>query len=45
MPQMWRFFVDTWCFEKYYPLVGDTGSMATPIPTIDAMFVTKSDIV
>jgi hypothetical protein len=31
LPEMWKFFIDTWCFGTYYPLTGDTGSMATPI--------------
>jgi hypothetical protein len=32
LPQMWRFFIDTWCADsKYYPLSGDTGSFAKPI--------------
>ncbi|HNU99084.1 MAG: hypothetical protein KA191_17995 [Verrucomicrobia bacterium] len=26
---MYRFHVDTWCFTRYYPLVGDTGWFAT----------------
>jgi hypothetical protein len=28
---MYRFHIDTWCFEKYYPLSGDTGSFAAPV--------------
>jgi hypothetical protein len=29
LPQMWRFFIDTWCANaKYYPLSGDTGYFA-----------------
>jgi hypothetical protein len=30
LPDMWRFFIDTWCFGTYYPLSGDTGINATP---------------
>jgi len=26
--QMYRFHIDTWCLQKYYPLVGDTGGFA-----------------
>jgi hypothetical protein len=30
LPQMWRFFIDTWCANnRYYPLTGDTGSFAS----------------
>jgi hypothetical protein len=29
LPQMWRFFIDTWCADnRYYPLSGDTGYFA-----------------
>ncbi|MDP6117541.1 MAG: heparinase II/III family protein [Planctomycetota bacterium] len=28
--QGYRFFIDTWCMQKYYPLVGDTGWFAGP---------------
>ena len=24
----WRFYLDTWCGEQYYPLIGDTGAFA-----------------
>lgn len=24
----WRFHIDTWCFQKYYPLIGDGGAFA-----------------
>jgi hypothetical protein len=24
----WRFFIDTWCSQQYYPRVGDTGAFA-----------------
>lgn len=31
LPQMWRFFIDTWPADnKYYPLSGDTGWFAQP---------------
>jgi hypothetical protein len=31
LPQMYRFFIDTWCGDgHYYPLVGDTGWFAGP---------------
>jgi hypothetical protein len=29
--QTYRFHIDTWCFQKYYPQVGDTGSFAAPV--------------
>ena len=29
--QTYRFHIDTWCLQKYYPLAGDTGSFAGPI--------------
>ncbi|MDQ1328096.1 MAG: hypothetical protein QG641_1381 [Candidatus Poribacteria bacterium] len=29
--QTFRFFIDTWCFQKYYPLTGDTGSYARDV--------------
>ncbi len=29
--QMYRFHFDTWCFQKYYPLVGDTGGFAQKV--------------
>jgi len=29
--QMYRFHIDTWCLQKYYPLVGDTGGFARKI--------------
>jgi len=32
LPQMWRFFIDTWCAnQKYYPLTGDTMHIAAPV--------------
>jgi hypothetical protein len=30
--QTWRFFIDTWCFQQYYPQVGDTGSFGARFP-------------
>jgi Zn ribbon nucleic-acid-binding protein len=29
--QTWKFFIDTWCLEKYYPLTGDSGAFALPV--------------
>ncbi len=29
--QTYRFHIDTWCLQKYYPLSGDTGSFARSI--------------
>jgi len=29
---MYRFHIDTWCAQSYYPLSGDCGSFATPVP-------------
>jgi hypothetical protein len=28
--EMYRFHIDTWCLEKYYPRSGDTGGFAKP---------------
>jgi hypothetical protein len=33
-PQMhktWRFHIDTWCLQKYYPSCGDAGKFVSPI--------------
>ena len=27
----WRFHIDTWCLQKYYPSCGDGGNFVTPI--------------
>jgi len=24
----WRFFIDVWCFQRFYPLIGDSGGFA-----------------
>ena len=29
--QSWRFLIDAWCFQKYYPLIGDSSSFARRI--------------
>ncbi len=29
---MYRFHIDTWCMQTYYPLSGDCGSFAAPVP-------------
>lgn len=29
--QAFRFHIDSWCLESYYPLIGDTGNCAEPI--------------
>lgn len=34
----YRFHIDTWCLEKYYPLVGDGGSFATSFDQYQGMF-------
>jgi hypothetical protein len=42
---MFRFFVDTWCFTRYYPTTGDTGSYAAPVPRYaGAGFSTTPDV-
>lgn len=28
----WRFFIDTWCFETFYPHIGDCGSFGLTCP-------------
>lgn len=33
LPQMWRFFIDTRCLDRYYPLSGDTLYFAASAPT------------
>ncbi len=29
--EMFRFHIDTWCLDRYYPQSGDTGSFAAPV--------------
>ncbi len=42
LPDMYRFFIDTWCAgEKYYPLVGDTGWFAGQITDYAALTFSK----
>lgn len=31
--QTWRFHIDTWCLQRYYPQIGDTGGFALPEKT------------
>jgi oligo-alginate lyase len=31
LKQMFRFHIDTWCLERYYPQTGDTGAFAQPV--------------
>ncbi|HBN83222.1 MAG TPA: hypothetical protein DDZ89_05205 [Clostridiales bacterium] len=30
LKESYRFFIDTWCLQKYYPRIGDTGAFAQP---------------
>lgn len=39
--QTYRFHIDTHCLEKYYPLLGDTGSFAQPIEKNPMMLYSK----
>lgn len=29
--ETYRFHIDTWCLQQYYPLIGDTGAFAAPV--------------
>lgn len=35
--QTYRFHIDTWCLQRYYPLSGDTGNFARPIEQYPAV--------
>jgi hypothetical protein len=37
-----RFHIDTWCLQKYYPLVGDTGNFAQPIKEYLGVLLNKN---
>jgi hypothetical protein len=39
---MYRFHIDTWCLEKYYPDSGDTGSFARQVPYYAGASFTKN---
>lgn len=42
---MYRFHIDTWIFQKYYPLSGDTGSFAAPVGQyVGVAFSKKPDV-
>ena len=32
LSKTWRFYIDTWCFQQFYPLIGDTGAFAREVP-------------
>ena len=40
--QMYRFHIDTWCFQKYYPNVGDAGSFASKYERYAGVGFTKN---
>lgn len=40
--QTFRFFIDTWCFQKYYPLIGDTGSFARSVEHYAGMPISRN---
>ena len=43
LPEMYRFFIDTWCLEgTYYPLSGDTGHFAGPVETYAGLAFSES---
>jgi oligo-alginate lyase len=37
----WRFHIDTICLDRYYPLIGDTGHFAAPVPDYKGMHLLK----
>jgi hypothetical protein len=39
---MYRFHIDTWCLEKYYPASGDTSGFAQPVPRYMGVSFTKN---
>jgi hypothetical protein len=41
LPGMWKFFVETRCLERYYPLSGDTGWFAGPMPDYVGVLFSK----
>jgi hypothetical protein len=45
LPQMWRFFIDTWIAQDYYPSIGDTGHFAGRHPTYAGMMLSKDHAV
>ncbi len=40
LAKTWRFNIDTWCFQKYYPLTGDTGWFAKTTDQYGGSFLT-----
>jgi len=39
--QTYRFHIDTWCLQNYYPNIGDGTGFAQPFPRYAGMFVEK----
>ena len=39
---MFRFHIDVWCLQKYYPLIGDTGAFARPVDRYAGVAVVKN---
>jgi hypothetical protein len=39
---MYRFHIDTWCLEKYYPASGDTSGFVQPVPRYMGVSFTKN---
>jgi oligo-alginate lyase len=37
LKETFRFFIDTYCLNAYYPLIGDTGSYANQVPEYKGM--------
>lgn len=37
----YRFFIDTWCLQKYYPRIGDTGAFAQPDTEYAVLYYSK----
>jgi len=38
---MYRFHIDTWCMQTYYPLIGDCGSFAVPVKQYAGVTLSK----
>jgi oligo-alginate lyase len=41
LPDMWKFFIDTMCLGRYYPLIGDSGFFAAPIDKYIGLALSK----
>jgi hypothetical protein len=41
--QTWRFFIDTWCQQQYYPQTGDAGSFGARFPRYAGVILPAPD--